>query len=370
MRRRRIHSLSRKMTQMVKQYMVYTFQVLVTIYIYISLASSIQLMTRQLRALHMHSVSRRRRRKRHVYFVSMRWQDRCVGKYHVGVYIYNTRTLCGWVHYFVSRQWWKHVCVCIILCPDDDENTVWLCTLLCVQTMLRIPCGCVHYPHDVLVCIYIYISYIYTHPRGILIFVVVWTQNACVMLSITVSSVGHRMQIIYIYICSRHQYLIKLYCILYYSVSGRWWDHHVGGCCVRTMMRTACGWVKNSVSGRRWERHVLILCPDDDMTEEEDTTWMYALFCVQATVRTPCLHSVSRRWQTTYVRIQTRVIKQRLNMCLSAFPWCWPSWSLSSKPPDRTALPIHQGDSGCFRVMYGRLVSPAPAVSEDSQPLW
>ena len=299
MRRRRIHSLSRKMTQMVKQYMVYTFQVLVTrAYIYISLASSIQLMTRQLRALHMHSVSRRRRRKRHVYFVSMRWQDRCVGKYHVGVYIYNTRTLCGWVHYFVSRQWWKHVCVCIILCPDDDENTVWLCTLLCVQTMLRIPCGCVHYPHDVLVCIYIYISYIYTHPRGILIFVVVWTQNACVMLSITVSSVGHRMQIIYIYICSRHQYLIKLYCIVYCiilcpdgggttmlvgAVSGRWWEQHVVGwkilCpdddenamssfCAQTMTwqrrRTPRGCTHYSASRRRWERHACILCPDDD----------------------------------------------------------------------------------------------------------
>ena len=188
--------------------------------------------------------------------------------------------------------------VYIILCPGDDEN-MWLCTLLCVRTMLRIPCGCVHN-----------------------------------------------------------------------SVFGRWWDHHVGGCGVRTMMRTPCGWVKNSVSGRPWERHVRILCPDDDMIEE-NATWMYALFCVQTTVRRPCLHSVSRRWQTTYVRIQTRVIKQRLNMCLSAFPWRWPSsWSLSSKPPDRTALPIHQGDSGCFRVMYGRLASPAPAVSEDSQPLW
>ena len=36
-----------------------------------------------------------------------------------------------------------HVCVYTILCPNDDEN-MWLCTLLCVRTMLRIPCGCVH----------------------------------------------------------------------------------------------------------------------------------------------------------------------------------------------------------------------------------
>ena len=206
MRRRRIHSLSRKMTQMVKQYMVYTFQVLVTIYIYRLLP------------------------------VSNWWH---------GNWEHYTCILCPddddenamstlcpcddktdvsenttWVCIYIIQG--HYVGGCTILYPDNDEN-MCVCALFCAQTTMKTLCGCVHYcvsrrcweypvgvyiTHMMSLYVYIYISHIYIHTHVVFSFL---------------SSSGHRMHVWCSQLpCHQLDTECKSYIYIYALVTSTW----------------------------------------------------------------------------------------------------------------------------------------------------
>ena len=99
-------------------------------------------------------------------------------------------------------------------------------------------------------CPYVYIYiYTHTHTRGILrliclviawtqsrhgVFVVVWTQNACVILSIAVSSAGHRMRIIYIYALVASTW--NVYIMYHFAICVIFWDTE----CMRRLLIYFC----------------------------------------------------------------------------------------------------------------------------------